>query len=369
MALTDEERLEHYRKRAAATAAKTSQNGGGDFEKVKRFKFKEGMNIIRIIPPFGDRLDFYIDIEKSWLVGPTWKGPVIRPRQFGKPDPVSDLIERLKASEDESQMKRANFLERQTSKNIECFIIDRNNPQEGPQLASLNWTIFNEIMALFSDSEYADITHAETGTDLKISWTPGVRKGEKWTVKPKWQLTPARSSSPLDFPEALECDLFLKYRLEDPMGADFIEAILEGREEQFLADAKAAREAADEGGESEEGPSPPQIPSTSATDEAVRKELARIKGTKAPPPPKPKGTPPEILAASFYVVEEGNPVLYPDGKKVQELMDQGQTNVDVIKVGDDEWGTPKSYGFISTKSKVHADISAAMGIDDEDLPF
>lgn len=356
MALTDEQRLEHYRKRAQERENRRTQDGEKSYEKVKRFQFKEGPNRIRIIPPIGDRLDFYVEVEKTWQAGPTWKGPIVRQRQFGNPDVVSDYIAKLETSEHEDDRARAGAIKKNTSKTIECFIIDRNAPQEGPQLCALNWTVYNEIMALFADSEYGDITHAETGTDLKVTYTPGKRgAGGKWVKKPEHSVMPARNQSPLDYPEALEEDLFDKYQVLKPTDNDFALAILEGREQEFIAEQKAAREA---GEEQDDEPAPLNPPPTSATDEAVRAELERIKNP--PKPPKASGTPKAALTASYWIVEDGETVA-ATGDRVQELVNQGQLDLSCIKQGDSEWATPKAYGFVPQKSKV--------GIDMSEVPF
>lgn len=376
MGMTAEERLAHYRKKAAEVANKQNNN----FGRPERWKPEVGQNRIRIIPPYGDRLDWEADVQKSWNVGPNFRGPIVRPDQFGKPDPVADLIAKLQDG-DEADRKRAEAMKAKGS--IECFIIDRNNEAAGPLLYTMNWTVYNQVIALFCDSDYGDITHPETGTDLKINYTPGKKKpGGGWSVKPEYTVFPARESTPLGVPEALETDLFKKYRIEEPNDYEFIVAVIEGTNEEYVERLKQARK---ENSDGPADPPPPEqetpAPKTSANDEAVKAELEAIRKERAAkkaakeetpsaPPPAPKegskeepetacvGTPADVLDQKYWVVKDGTHA-EATGWEIQERVDDGEAELVCMLQTDSDWSNAAKCGFIPSKSQVGRDLEEA----------
>lgn len=370
MAISKEERLERYRKKLQDM--KDGKDGEKNYEKLEYFKCQPGLNTIRIIPPFGDRMDFWAEVYKTWQAGPSFRGPIIRP-QNGEEDPVGEEIERLKAKLP-CAASEARLEALKASKSNECFIIDRNNVEKGIQGFHLNWTLMNEVLALFADSDYGDITDPDTGHDLKITYTPGERKsGGGWSKKPQYQVTPRPHPSPLDFPEATACDLFDKYGVGEPTEPAFARAVLAGTEKAFIEARKAEREA---GGALQGAPvpapikNPPPPPSTPAPEgsmnEAVQKQLDELRAQKAsPPPPAPKApetpkTPDELLNADYWIVENNESVQKP-GFEIQNLVNAGDSDFSCMKDGDDEWSSPDKLGFIPVqKSQVGQDLSEAL---------
>lgn len=374
MGVSKEDRASHYAKKYAEN--KKNGGGGGNFERPTYFKLSEGLNRVRLIPAHGDRIEFHTEVLQSWGCSPTnsYKGPIIRGDQFGKEDPVAEEIARLEAIGDEASKKRAHRM--RATKSLGCFIIDRDHVDKGVQFYSLNWSVYNEICALFADSDYGDITCPETGVDLKITYTPGVKKpGGGWIKKPEHNVIPARESSPLNYPEALAECLFTKYRIEEPTEAEFARHVLAGTEQEYIAQRKAEREA-------EKAPEAPQVSedqvpfdqgeetpqhSQGATDKAVQAELDRIKAeaeAPAPPPPAPapsSGTPIELLEDEYWIVQNGQTVA-ASGNKVQLLVNDGQTEISCRSKSAQDWSNPTKIGFIpeTARSQVGKDLEEAL---------
>jgi len=370
---TAEERAAYYAKKHADNA---KSGGGGDFAKLTYFKFKEGVNRIRIIPPFGDRMEFHSEAEQSWRVGPSYRGPITRADQYGQPDLVADEINRLKNLGDPASLARADQM--RAKKNLFCFILDRDNLEVGVQGCSLNWTVFREVTALFADSEYGDVTNPDTGVDIKVTYTPGKKVGDKWVAKPAYGVVPSRNSTPLDFPEAIEECLFKKYRIEEPTEADFTAAVIAGVEQQFQDARKAerdAKKAADnpEGlpvdledlphPEQEDAPTP--APTPGATDAAIQAELEAIAAKKAAPPPPPakkapiSTTPAELLTDDYWIVLNGATV-GATGKEVQSLVNDGQSMISCRPQAGEDWATPAALGFHAQPAQVGSELTEAL---------
>lgn len=341
------------------------------FGDVNYVKLKEGPNVMRIIPPKEPREDFWLEVEKSFNIGPNSK-VVIRPSQFGLPDPVSDEIAKLKAAGDEISMKRADAMK--GKKRAMMWVIMRAEEASGYQMFDTNLIVLRDILAIMTDAEYGDITDPEKGVDITINYTPGTKKSF-----PKWQIVPKRNSSPLGHPEALAEDLFEKHRIGEPSEVDYILACLEGSEEAYIEAKKADRQASSSSGR-QEAASPPPPSQAPAGDEnaAVQAELDRIRAEKAaaaapappatpPPPAAPGGTDPKLLKSDWWAVIEGN-TKQVKGSDIQALVAQGHGNMNIMPYPQGDWTTAEAAGFKAggappppPSSQVGADLEEALG--------
>ncbi len=367
------------------------------FDKVEYLDLKPGQNILRIVPPFGDDedADFWREVIVSYDVGPNNK-MIKRPDQYGKPDPVADDIAKLRKLGDEASMARADAMGPKTRHYM--FVIDREEPEKGYQLWNGNIIILNEILSIFNDAQYGDITDPEEGVDITVNYTPGSKK-----KFPKWHINPRRHSSPLDHDEALECDLFEKHNVCEASEYDYIVACLEGTEEEYKAERKAERDAEKEDGDDEgsdtegddadgdgdDGESSDDDGDNDASDtedEAIKRKAAELKKkkaaaakkkgkgkappapkkTKPPAPTKPKkkiGTPKKLLGQSWWVVID-NESEEKTGAEIQAMLDDDSTTVEYVTSVDDpgDWQTAEDIGFIQDveQSQVGSDLEGAV---------
>lgn len=159
--------------------------------KVWKGTKKIGENTIRILPwkdvqegmPFKERL-VYFNIGKSWITSP---------QSFGKVDPIQEFSRKLWDSGKEEDKALAKKL---FPKLMTCAaIIDRGAEDEGPQLWVMNKKEAADVLGLFLDAEYGDVTDLLEGTDLKVNVVPS---GRMWAGKPQndIKITPSRRASP-----------------------------------------------------------------------------------------------------------------------------------------------------------------------------
>ena len=363
--------LDRIRERHAGL--QTFGEGGGG---VEYLKLQPGSNIIRLLPPFAPREDFWIERRVRFDVGPN-KKKIFSPLDASAPDPAKDEYNRLLALADDASKRRANDM--REKKRALMWAIDRGHPEMGYQLFDTNLFVLRDILAIFMDSDYGDITNADTGCDITINYTAGI-KGKSF---PQWQVVPRRNSTPLGHPEFLTEDLFEKHRIGNPSDLDYVQACLQGSEKAYLEAKKAERDAAKATGgdgapqttEITETPSPAPAQNE---DAAVQQELDRLRAVKAaapPPPPPSAGTPANLTAAQGWYATgiDGNAAAQAvDSATIQKLVDAGNGNVLIChgELTGNAWKAATEVGFVAAAgaaapppppSQVGADLEAALG--------
>lgn len=153
-----------------------------ELEKVfgaKVIKMKVGRNVVRILPPKGDR---DTPFEMIWThfvnVGDRTEVFACPRRMAKKPCPICSKAEQMKTSGDEAMFKKAGelFARRQWYANA----IDRKNPSEGVQLVAAGKEIMDQINMIrrnLAEDENIDFTDPYEGIDLVIERT-GTKKDD-----------------------------------------------------------------------------------------------------------------------------------------------------------------------------------------------
>lgn len=223
---------------AVANRCKDIQNG--QFKKTVYFKFKEGANLIRILPPFGDREVPFVEFKKVFNLGPN-KSQVTPRSQFGLTDcPYEQYYNELAKRTDEASRKELDSI--RLKNRVAFIIIDRNDEEVGPQDWETNLECLAEIGALMTNPEWGDISDPLKGVDLQIIYTP---KNKTPNGFPEWRITPQRHSTPLTADAAkmeswLGVDWFKEFRVGEASTVEWINAVLTGQEKTFREDGGSA---------------------------------------------------------------------------------------------------------------------------------
>ena len=157
--------LEAIRKRVAELSGvkKTSS--------IQMWKPGLGEHKVRCLPwpnaaegqPFAERWFYYIGENSG----------ILAPNQFGKPDPINDLIRKLYSSG--SADDRA--LAKKLSPKMRCYapVIVRGEEDKGVQIWAFGKIVYQRMLGFFLDEEVGDILSPTDGFDLKvtISKAPG----------------------------------------------------------------------------------------------------------------------------------------------------------------------------------------------------
>jgi len=223
--------------------------------------------------PFVDRWFYYgIGGEKAF--------PILAPNQFGKPDPIQELITKLR--EDGSEASRTLCKSLYPKLRTTAAVIVRGEEEKGVRLWTFGKMIYQDLLTLLLDEDYGDITDIHTGRDLKILVTKQAGKQFADT-----KFTPRPVQSPL----SKDADQLKMWLTTIPKMTDYDElleaSVIEKRVNDWLT-----------GGSSE------NVEKVSTTAETIDSEVASLRSGSAKPKAKPKAKVTDDLDDAFAELEE-----------------------------------------------------------------
>lgn len=134
---------------------------------VQLWKPSLGEHKIRCLPwknspdgqPFAERWFYYIGDNAG----------ILAPNQFGKPDPINDLIRKLYSSGKPDDRNLAKKLQPK----MRCYapVIVRGEEDKGVQVWAFGKLVYQRMLGFFLDEEVGDILSPTEGFDLKVSIT------------------------------------------------------------------------------------------------------------------------------------------------------------------------------------------------------
>jgi len=134
---------------------------------VQLWKPSLGEHKIRCLPwknapdgqPFAERWFYYIGENAG----------ILAPNQFGKPDPINDLIKKLYSSGKPDDR----LLAKKLAPKMRCYapVIVRGEEDKGVQIWSFGKLVYQRMLGFFLDEDVGDILSPTEGFDLKVSIT------------------------------------------------------------------------------------------------------------------------------------------------------------------------------------------------------
>lgn len=149
-----------------AIKAKLNRLSGANKNRNVKWKPEEGQEYtIRIIAfPDNDGQPFK---ELQWYFGiPNVRG-FVAPSQFGKRDPVQELISKLRDEGTKESYEMAKQL--YPSMRTYAAVIVRGQENEGVKIWDFGKTVYQKLLTLMLDEDYGDITDPVTGRDIKVT--------------------------------------------------------------------------------------------------------------------------------------------------------------------------------------------------------
>lgn len=134
---------------------------------IQLWKPELGEYKIRCVPwkdasdsePFKERWFYYLGENQG----------ILSPNQFGKPDPIHDLIRKLYSSGKQEDRTLARKL--QPKMRAYAPIIVRGQEDKGVQVWSFGKMVYQRLLGFFVDEDYGNIIDPDGGYDLKVTFT------------------------------------------------------------------------------------------------------------------------------------------------------------------------------------------------------
>jgi hypothetical protein len=114
---------------------------------------------------------------------------LLAPYQFGKKDPIQELITKLR----DDGTKESYELAKKLYPKMRCYaaVIVRGEEDKGVQLWGFGKTVYQKLLGIMLDEDYGDITDPREGRDVKVICTKS--PGQQWAtteVMPRGKATP-----------------------------------------------------------------------------------------------------------------------------------------------------------------------------------
>ena len=162
------------------------------------WKPQPGKTQIRIVPyihnksnPFSE-LYFHYSLVKNKTV--------LSPLSFGRPDPVQEFADKLKASGNKDEWIQGKRIEPK----MRTFapVIVRGEENEGVKFWGFGKTVYQELLSIIADPDYGDITDPVNGRDVVVEFITAEESGASF---PKTNIRVKPNQTPIsDEPEVLE---------------------------------------------------------------------------------------------------------------------------------------------------------------------
>ena len=161
------------------------------------WKPQPGKTQIRIVPyefnkdnPFIELFFHYNLNNRSYL----------SPISFGRPDPIEEFAQKLKASGNKEDYQ----LSRKLEAKMRTFapVIVRGEEKQGVKFWGFGKTVYQELLSIIADPDYGDITDPVNGRDVVVEFLSAEETGASF---PKTNIRVKPNQTPIsDEPEVLE---------------------------------------------------------------------------------------------------------------------------------------------------------------------
>ena len=161
------------------------------------WKPQPGKTQIRIVPyefnkdnPFIELFFHYNLNNRSYL----------SPISFGRPDPIEEFAQKLKASGNKEDYQLSKKLEAK----MRTFapVIVRGEESQGVKFWGFGKTVYQELLSIIADPDYGDITDAVNGRDVVVEFISAEESGASF---PKTNIRVKPNQTPIsDEPSVLE---------------------------------------------------------------------------------------------------------------------------------------------------------------------
>ena len=180
----------------SAIKSKLTQLQSTTSNKDNFWKPEPGTQIVRIVPYKHNKDNPFIELYFHYNLGnnKTYMSPV----SFGRPDPVEEFSNKLKATGNKDEWIQGKRLEPKMRTFVPVIV--RGRESEGVKFWGFGKTVYQELLGVIADPDYGDITDPTAGRDIGIERQTPAEAGNQYgktTVRVKPNQTPITENSEL----------------------------------------------------------------------------------------------------------------------------------------------------------------------------
>ena len=140
------------------------------------WKPQPGKTQIRIVPYFHNKSNPFSELYFHYSL--VKNKTVLSPLSFGRPDPVQEFADKLKASGNKDEWIQGKRIEPK----MRTFapVIVRGEENEGVKFWGFGKTVYQELLGIIADPDYGDISDATTGRDIVVERQTPAEAGNQY---------------------------------------------------------------------------------------------------------------------------------------------------------------------------------------------
>ena len=161
------------------------------------WKPQPGKTQIRIVPYAFNKDNPFIELFFHYNLN---NRSYLSPISFGRPDPIEEFAQKLKASGNKEDYQLSKKLEAK----MRTFapVIVRGEESQGVKLWGFGKTVYQELLSIIADPDYGDITDPVNGRDVSVEFISAEESGASF---PKTNIRVKPNQTPIsDEPSVLE---------------------------------------------------------------------------------------------------------------------------------------------------------------------
>ena len=159
------------------------------------WKPSPGTTQVRIVPYKFNKDNPFIELFFHYDLG---RKSYLSPMSFGRPDPIEEFSQKLKASGNKEDYRLARKIEMK----MRTFapVIIRGEESQGVKFWGFGKTVYQELLSIIADPDYGDITDSMNGRDITVEFKTAEEVGAsfpKTTIRVKPNQTPITEDATL----------------------------------------------------------------------------------------------------------------------------------------------------------------------------
>ena len=137
------------------------------------WKPQPGKNQIRIVPYVHNKDNPFIELFFHYEIG---QRSYLSPMSFGRPDPIEEFANKLKAGGNKDDWKLGKKLEAKMRTFVPVIV--RGQEKEGVKFWGFGKTVYQELLTFIADPEYGDIADPMNGRDIVVTFKTAEETGK-----------------------------------------------------------------------------------------------------------------------------------------------------------------------------------------------